>query len=529
MLRVLTAVQPVLAQMTRGRALSLAFAFMLLLVATPILMEPLPPLTDYVNHLARMHVMARLDSNPVLASLYNVHWAIIPNLIMDALVPPLVPHLGVLAAGQMFLLLMVVLLVSGPMAIHRALWGRLSPWPLLAFPLVYNGIFLYGLVNYLLGTGIALWGVAAWIAVRERSPWLRALVSAAVVLVLFFCHLFAAGLYGMTLLAYEGWRLWEHRRWNRRILLVDFAAFALPFLPVLPLIAASPTLGLSSEILWEPRGKLDGLYLAVQLYRDSVDMLFAAILIAAGVWMGRRGALGLHPAGWALLCLGAAVFLVMPRQLFGSWIADQRLPTALMFLLLGFLAPDLRGRLSRGAFYVFLCGITLARVGEVAINWWDLSAVTDDMTRAVSNIARGSKVLVAEADGSTQPPALVQALSHAPLIAVIGRDALVSTIFSVPGKQVLGIEPEFSALVDRDDGFPPSMGQLIATTDRETPGNPRFWDFWPRHYDFLFLLYTEPHAANPDPDHLDFIAEGRGFQLYRVDSEPDDGSPRPGP
>ncbi|OJX75216.1 hypothetical protein [Magnetospirillum sp. 64-120] len=514
MLRTLTAFFPALGQRVQGRVLPLAFTVLLVLVALPILAEPLPPLTDYVNHLARMHVMARLDVNPVLADFYEIRWAVIPNLIMDVLVPPLVPYFSVLRSGQIFLLLMVVLLVTGPMAIHRALWGRFSPWPLLAFPLVYNGIFLVGLVNYLLGTGIALWGVAGWIALRDRAPWQRTVLSTAVVLTLFLCHLFAVGLYGMTLLAFEAWRLWrssDRSRWR-----ADILAFGLPFLPVLPLILASPTLGLSHEMVWESRGKLEGVYLAVELYRDSVDLLFAAVVVGAGIWLARRNALGLHPAGWTLLCLGAVVFLVMPRQLFGSWIADQRLPVALFFLLIGFISPNLPGRLSRRAFYVCLMGLTLARVVEVGVNWSDLAQVSDDMTQAVSNIPRGSKVLVAEADRPNSDPALVQALSHAPLIAVIGRDALVSTIFSVPGKQVLNIRRSHAELVDREDGDPPKVGQLLATTDKSTPGGARFWDFWPQHYDYVFVLYTEPQAANPDPDDLDFVAEGRGFQLYRT-------------
>ena len=514
MLRTLTALAPALGYLARGRVLPLVFAGMLVLVALPIIAEPLPPLTDYVNHLARMHVMARLDVNPVLAEFYEIRWAVIPNLVMDVLVPPLVPYFTVLRSGQVFLLLMVALLVTGPMAIHRALWGRVSPWPLLAFPLVYNGIFLYGLVNYLLGTGVALWGVAGWIALRERPAWRRGLLSLAVVLVLFLCHLFAVGLYGMTLLAHEGWRLWRAPFRAGRI--AGLAAFALPFLPVLPLILASPTLGLSHEMVWESRGKLEGVYLAVELYRDSVDLLFAGVVGGLGVWLARRGALRLHPAGWALLGLGAAVFLLMPRQLFGSWIADQRLPVALVFLLIGFIAPNLPGRLSRRAFYLCLFGLTLARVAEVGVNWADLAEVTDAMTRAVSTMPRGSTVLVAEADQRHGEPALAQALGHAPLIAVIGRDTLVSTIFAVPGKQVLGIRRDHADLVDREDGDPPRVSQLLATIDRESPGTPRFWDFWPGHYDYVFVLYTEPQAANPAPDILDFVADGRGFQLYRT-------------
>src|ERR1700686_4124976 len=59
------------------------------LVVAPILAFPLPPLEDYPNHLARMHVIATIGSDPDLSRYYEVHWQIIPNLIMDIIVPVL--------------------------------------------------------------------------------------------------------------------------------------------------------------------------------------------------------------------------------------------------------------------------------------------------------------------------------------------------------------------------------------------------------------------------------------------------------
>ena len=57
------------------------------LALAPVLMYPLPPLADYPNHLARMHVIATIGSDPDLSRHYDIHWQIIPNLIMDMVVP----------------------------------------------------------------------------------------------------------------------------------------------------------------------------------------------------------------------------------------------------------------------------------------------------------------------------------------------------------------------------------------------------------------------------------------------------------
>lgn len=504
------------AALTGAHTLPIVFVVLLLAVATPIFTDRVPPLADYVNHLARMHVLATMDTDPVLARLFEARWAIIPNLIMDVLVPPLARHLDVYRAGQVFLFFAVLLLVTGPMAIHRALHGRLSPWPLVAFPFVYNGIFLFGLMNYLVGLGIALWGVAAWIALRERPPVLRAAVSTAIVLALFFCHLFAVGLYGLTLLSLEAWRFAARRPATPRAAIVELVVFGLPFLPVLPLLAASPTMGLSGVVLWESRGKLDGLYSIVQLYGDVADLSFAALMLAAAAFAAKRDLIRLHPAGWVLFGLGAVVYLAMPRVLFGSWLADQRLPVALFFLLIGFARPVGGLGRYRAAFFALLVGASLLRFVDVQLHWQTMDRINDDIRASAAFIEPGSAVLVAHADHPSGTEALQQALSHAPCVAVIERHALVATLFTVPGKQILDVRPDFRDRVDAEDGDPPSVSQMLAAADGPVPGQAHYWDLWPERYRYVYVLYTHPDDDNPAPDTMDRVYEGQGFQLYRV-------------
>src|SRR5947207_470469 len=79
------------------------------------------------------------------------------------------------------------------------------------FPLLYNHVFLIGVMNYMFGLGLVLWALAVWVWLRERMWPLRLVVSAIFVLALFVCHLFAVALYGMGLFAIELHRLWESR------------------------------------------------------------------------------------------------------------------------------------------------------------------------------------------------------------------------------------------------------------------------------------------------------------------------------
>src|SRR5215469_2642596 len=77
----------------------LVLFFVLALVAIiPILTHQLPPLEDYVNHLARMHVIATRGHDANLSRFYEIDWQIVPNLMMDLIVPVLARVMSVYAA-----------------------------------------------------------------------------------------------------------------------------------------------------------------------------------------------------------------------------------------------------------------------------------------------------------------------------------------------------------------------------------------------------------------------------------------------
>ena len=75
---------------------------MTLLISIPIWTHRLPPISDYVNHLARMDVIATLAKNPQLAHFYEINWQVIPNLTMDLIVPLLARFMNVYLAGQIY-------------------------------------------------------------------------------------------------------------------------------------------------------------------------------------------------------------------------------------------------------------------------------------------------------------------------------------------------------------------------------------------------------------------------------------------
>jgi hypothetical protein len=501
------------------------FIAVMVAVAVPVVTHPLPPLSDYLNHLATAHVVDAIAGDPDLDRFYRIEWQPIPNLMMDLLVPVLHRFMSIYLAGQIFTVAIFAVILSGTLALNRALMGRWSALPLLAAPLLYNGVLLVGVMNYLFGIGLALWGFAAWVALRERAwPW-RLAVSTLIVLALFFCHLFALGLYGLELLAFELNRLWarapsltlprlREREREGVMSLLDFVATGLPFLPALLLLVTGPTWDSAGvPAYWDLAGKVDGLMLALSIYFPWVAYALIAVIVVAAALARYCRALHFHPVGWALLGVGAAVYLALPRVLFAAHLADQRLPIALAFMLIACIGADLQDRRLRAGFVAVLAAVLALRLTEVQTVWNDLSRGPREALRSVHLIARGARVLVVHGDRSSTGLISDLGLMHIASLATIERSALVSTAFTVEGKHILQVRDEFRPYVDARDGTPPSLPYFL---DAATGPGPYYFSDWPNHFDYVFVLFTKPGARNPDPARLAPVDAGEHFQLYRV-------------
>lgn len=494
----------------------LAFVALAAVALLPIFLVKVAPLSDWVNHLARMHVIAVGAADPYLSAFYSIDWQLIPNLAMDVLVPPLARLIGVIPAGQMFMAATVMLMVTGPFALNHAVYRRFNPFPLVVFLFLYNDIFLVGLANYLFGVGLAVWGLAAWIWLRPRGVALRLVVSFGFVAATYVSHLYAAGVYGLAIAAYEidAW-LQRGRPFDRR-LFGDMLMIGVPFLPVLPLLALSATWGLAGEYMWDLHGKVDAVLMAFSSYSDLADIAIAVALAIGFVFAWRHGLIRFHRQAGVFLVVAGAVFLVMPMMLFGSYMADQRMPIAIVLVLAGFGRLEVARATVRTAFLALVIACSAVRIGDVAIHWARLAQVYDDFRRAFTTVPRGSKILVADADEPEGWDDFRDAISHAACLAMIDRSSLVSRAFTVKGKQIMSVRPAYHDRVDTEDGDPPTISRLLAATLPHYGDTGNYWDNWREKHDYVAVLYTAKGADNPNPDFLTLVHDGIGYQLYKV-------------
>ena len=186
----------------------------MILTLVPFLIFDMPGLTDYPNHLARMHLLTDGLQHPA-ARFYDIAWFLTPNLGMDIVVPSMGRLLGAEAATRIFLVVSMMLIMTGSVAIEVAVKKRISPASLIAPLFTYNAAFLLGFLNFMFSFGLALWAIALWIALRNSRFLVRALPHIIFLPVLFISHLHGFAIYLGAIGVYELWYLISRRRPSR--------------------------------------------------------------------------------------------------------------------------------------------------------------------------------------------------------------------------------------------------------------------------------------------------------------------------
>lgn len=465
------------------------------------------PLSDYPNHVARMHIIAHLAQSAELAKYYSVKWEFIPNLAMDIIVPMMIPALSAEAASLVFAAISLFLMSSGAIVLHRQLYGRWSLLPFTAFLLLYNRHFLWGFLNYLFSVGLGLWMLAANIHFRGRSALFRIVLFTVLSLVLLVSHLHAFASYAILVGGYELSVAWRNRgKAPWRGLLVPAAQFVLP---AVLFFALSSTTERAGEIKWSSAvDKLHGLLDMVNNYSLPLDVatfLILAGLVALGL-LTRR--LSIHRDMRLPLALLFIIYLCLPRLMFASFGADRRL--LVMVALATVAAMDVRidTLRMRTALVASITLLFFVRMGVIAVNWVQAQRVYQPILAALEQLPRGARVAVL-VGGDSYPYLANPPLDHVPNMAVITRDAYLNTLFAEPGKQVLrvvyGSTTPFS--VDPSQTFRMDKQQIGSA-------NP-FPDVPLDRFDYL-LLINQRYFVHDYPARLTPVFQKEIATLFRV-------------
>jgi len=491
------------------------FALLFVAAVMPVLWPNLPPaMVDYNNHLARMFVLAR-DGTAQAHPYYQVTWSLIPNLAMDLIVPGIGRHVGVEMANRLFYLLSQILIVTGAMALERAVKGRLQIAGFVALIFLYSMPFAFGFENFEFGLGCALWGFACAMWLQDRSWLVRLAAHTAFIALLFVAHMFALGIYGFAVGLHELWRAWS-RHASLRETFARFSALAIPSMLLAALmIAAHSSVGGSGNV-WAFSYKATWILHILSGYSMIVSEIGVLALIWLIVALARRSALRFEQSAVWLLTGFSALYVAIPFRLFDTAFVDMRIIVVLGLIMPAFVSVSFPDLTWRRIALALAAAITIINVAELTSVWL---SYRDDFAAARKSfelLPKGAVVLAAQTGDGGDPPAdlRIYPMFNVPTLAVHYADAFVPHLFTMPGKQPVSPRTPWKRFEFPERGFLP-VKFLKHIAERGTPaGTPAFVENWQRDFDYLYLI--GPSIPNPMPGRLAFVMEAPRFALYRV-------------
>jgi hypothetical protein len=471
---------------------------------SPVLMVEIPAMVDYVNHLARMHLLVDAAAgrpNPA----YEIHWRFYPNLAMDIIVPTLARFVSVETAARLFLLASQALAVSGAIALEIAVRGRHQLSGFAALIALYSLPFVWGLMNFGFGCGVALWAIAVWIHYRDRPGYAGIAFHAGFVVLLFVTHLFGLGIYGLTIGCYEASRIAGYRQAGRTFAVMAFPVVAL----YLYLIWSGGAIG-KSVFDWWFGFKLMWPLLVMNGYNVSLSIALAVTIAALLVFLGYNRVFGLtRPA----VFIGSGfliAYLLMPTRLFDSAYSEVRLIPAIMVILPAFLTVSWPSRSVQPMAALVAVTVILINAASVVSVW---SAYRSDYAEIIESfrlLAPGSTILTARSDaggGGIDAP-----MFYAPTLAAHYATAFVPSLYSRSEPIEKATSKSRFEIEDSLDYLPTPISQLnSASAGGTVPSHVRAWR---TDYDYLYIVGNQPASI---PDHLTSLMRSHRFSLYAID------------
>jgi hypothetical protein len=535
----------------RAAAVLVAHALLLTFVLRPLIATEIPPLVDYPNHLARMHILSSIGGDPVLAGAYRVEWRLVPNLAIDLIVPGLARLMPLVDAGRLFIALTMALLVAGVTALSFAAHRRLGFATIGAYLIVFNINLGWGLLNFCFAIGLSLLAFAGWL-LTEHWRWRRRLALFAVAAsAIYSAHLFGFLCYGLCVALHELRRAFGEPRPLRAMLRRGLAAGA-QFLPAAVALAYSWLAAPESAAYVGPgswfgnaEAKLAALLSPLLLYGgwpDALLVLFAAAILAlALIGRGFRLASALRPQLLVFLMLA----LLAPHVAGGIW-ADSRVALMLAGLAAAAVAPGEPGRLAGSIAALIAVGLVGAKTWQVERAWREPARNYAEFRAAAAALAPGARLLPVFDTGAVDRPSAsgmagwsigglaIRGLAGSKLawrnlacLAVIERGVFLPTMFMLPTTQPLRagaahayLDPVWPTrkltLLDLADGADPAAAAALRAEARRIRFNP-FWADWPSHFDYVLVIHEAAgQRGNPDPTRLERVASGSFFAIYRV-------------
>ena len=494
-------------------------AIVALLSAVPLLWPDIPPLLDLPGHMGRYRVqqMAGTGQAPWFADWYNFDWSLIGNLGVDLLVWLFEPLFGLEPTVKLIALAIPPLTAVGLLWIAREVHGRIPATALFALPIVYSFPLHFGFANFALSMALALNAFALWLRLgRQERFVLRGVLFVPIGALIWLTHTFGWGTLGVLAASAELIREHDRRKnW--------FAAAVHAGLHCL--VLAPPAILM---LLWRSGGHVGGqtadwfnwrakmLWLTMtlrdrwQLYDLGSVAIFYLVLFK-GVRdpnIGYSRNLGLS----ALFLI--AVYIFLPRIVFGSAYADMRLVPYLFGICLIALRPK-PGVSMRHAATLAAIGMAIfvARIGATTASFLLYDRDYDRELQALDHLPIGARLVTFVGETCYNEWKMTR-LQHLPGIALERRLAYANDQWSMAGGQLLTVR--YTAA----KGFAHDPSEIV--TDVKCPR-----EYWrpiagalykfPREaFDYVWLIRPPAYDRRLEQGLIPVWRNGRSA-LFRID------------
>ncbi len=360
-----------------------------------------PPLHDAPNHMARHFLEKQHVFGGAETQFYEVKYKILPNLGADIVVPFLMVLFAPVVSLKIFLSAAMLIYWLGPTLFILQQSNRVQAAmaaSLLLLPLNMSEALFWGFLNYYSGFGLAFLVLIHFEAlVKKGQPgWLELVLHAALIVLLFFWHLMALGIYAVIMACRVAVLVWDDIVDDRRSIATSLGRGAVLTAPLAPSVllyaiwSASKIQAPNYWGTWEEK-----LALPLHLFRTysftadgivCVLWIFAVLAFFGLKWRG-------HLKSW--LWLPAAVFAVLalaiPIQWGSTYHGDARIPPAMLVCLLAIAAGLEVRRFALGA--GLIATALLVRYGSVHVAWANLDTELTAISKALTEIPQGSRVM----------------------------------------------------------------------------------------------------------------------------------------
>lgn len=420
-----------------------------LLAVVPLLLPHVPPLVDLPGHMGRYRVQLDYDQFPHLHQWYDFRWSLMGNLGVDLLVMPLTPIFGLELSVKLIVMTIPAMTVAGLLMIAREVHGRIPATALFALPLAYSFPFHFGFVNFALSMALALIAFGWWLRLARLKRFvLRSVLFVPVSATIWVAHTFGWGVLGVLAFSAELIRQHDlHRGKN----FVD--SWLLPWIHagIQCLVLAPPILLM---LAWRTGGHVTGqtgdwfnwraktLWI-LQVFRDrwqlfdiaSIGVLFLLLFKAVrdpNIQYSRNLAL----SGLFLL----AVYVLLPRIVFGSAYADMRLVPFLLAIAILAIRPK-PGMSIRGAATVAALGMVffVGRVAATTYSFYLYDRSYDRELKALDHLPQGARLITFVGETCYNEWAMTR-LQHVPALALERKLAYTNDQWSMPGGQLMTVK-----------------------------------------------------------------------------------------